>query len=97
MEDIGVPCRAKTVPAAAAAAAAAQKSLVGISVLFTGFRNKELEAEIEARGGKVASAISGKTSVVVAKNPDDSSGKVKAAKELGIPVVDEAAFRSKYL
>ena len=103
MEDIGVPCRAKTVQATiattttAAATAATKKSLVGLSVLFTGFRNKELEAEIEARGGKVASAISGKTSVVVAKNPEDSSGKVKAAKELGIPVVDEAAFRSKYL
>ena len=99
MEDIGVPCRAKTVQpmATATATAATKKSLVGLSVLFTGFRNKELEAEIEARGGKVASAISGKTSVVVAKNPEDSSSKVKAAKDLGIPVVDEAAFRSKYL
>lgn len=93
MDDIGVPCKSAPAPKPISA----QKSLVGISVLFTGFRNKELEAEIEARGGKVASAISGKTSVVVAKNPDDSSGKVKTAKELNIPVMDEMAFRAKYL
>lgn len=97
MDDIGVPCTTHKPKTTTTTTQAVQKSLVGISVLFTGFRNKELEAEIEARGGKVASAISGKTSVVVAKNPDDSSGKVKAAKELNIPVMDEMAFRAKYL
>lgn len=107
MEDIGVPCRPKTrantVPTTVATTQtqtqtqAQAKSLSGQIIVFTGVRDKELEAQIEARGGKVSSAVSGKTTVVVAKNPSDATGKVKEAIERGIPVVDIETFRKNYL
>jgi NAD-dependent DNA ligase len=61
--------------------------------VFTGIRDKVLEAQIDARGGKVSSAVSGKTTLVVAKNPEDATGKVKDAMERGIRVVDIETFR----
>jgi len=112
MEDIGIPCRPKTVAvpapttvqaqtqtqAQAQAQAQAQvqsqaKTLSGQIIVFTGIRDKVLEAQIEARGGKVSSAVSGKTTLVVAKNPEDATGKVKDAMERGIRVVDIETFR----
>jgi DNA ligase (NAD+) len=60
-------------------------------------RDKELESEIEARGGKISSAVSKKTSVLVAKDPTDESGKVKTAKELGVRVVNFETFKKEYI
>jgi NAD-dependent DNA ligase len=102
MEEIGIPCRPSatrsvTVAAATKATPLNAKSLVGVSVVFTGVRDKDLEAQIEVRGGKVSTSVSGKTSVVVAKNPEDLTGKVKAAKDLGIPVVSLETFKTNYL
>jgi NAD-dependent DNA ligase len=74
-----------------------KKSLEGLIVVFTGVRVKELEQEIEARNGKVGSSVSSKTKVVVAKDPSEITGKVKAAKDLDIPVVTVEEFRTKYL
>jgi NAD-dependent DNA ligase len=100
MEDIGVPCASKagvSVVKPLPPPPASAKSLVGQSIVFTGVRDKDLEAQIEARGGKVSTSVSGKTSVVVAKNPADTTGKVKSAIDLGIPVVDIETFRKNYL
>jgi len=72
-------------------------SLTGLNVVFTGVRDKELEAEIEAKGGKVLTSISSKTKVLVAKDPSDDSSKIKSAKELGIPVVTIDRFKKNYL
>jgi NAD-dependent DNA ligase len=65
--------------------------------VFTGVRDKELEGQIESRGGKVSSAVSGKTTIVIAKNPGDATGKVKDAIERGIHVVDIETFKKNYL
>jgi NAD-dependent DNA ligase len=73
------------------------KSLSDLVVVFTGMRDKTLEEAIEARGGKVASAVNKKTSVVVAKDPSDKSGKVKNAEELNIRVVDFETFKKEYI
>jgi DNA ligase (NAD+) len=70
-----------------------KKSLEGLVVVFTGVRVKELEEEIEARNGKVGSSVSSKTKIVVAKDPSEETGKVKAAKELNIPVLTVDEFR----
>jgi DNA ligase (NAD+) len=52
---------------------------------------EESEAEIEARGGKVTSSVSKKTSyVVVGENP---GSKLAKAEQLGVTLLDEAAFR----
>ncbi len=72
------------------------KVLAGKTVVVTGtlegFSRDEAEAAIKARGGKSPGSVSKKTmALVVGESPGAS--KVTKAEELGIPVVDEAAFR----
>lgn len=59
----------------------------GKHVVFTGFRDKELAAKVEAEGGTMQSAVSGKTTMVVAANPKSTSGKLKKARDLGVAVI----------
>ncbi len=72
------------------------QSMAGATWVITGSfehfnpRSKAAE-EIERRGGKVASAVSAKTSYVLAG--EKAGSKLAKARELGIPVVDEAQFR----
>jgi NAD-dependent DNA ligase len=63
-------------------------NLTGKIVVFTGFRNSELEKAIENAGGKMGSSVSGKTSYVVTPTPDASTGKLDAARAKGIKVID---------
>ncbi|MEY2519018.1 MAG: ligase [Verrucomicrobiota bacterium] len=51
----------------------------------------EIAELILARGGKVSGSVSKKTSFVLAG--DDAGGKLAKAKQLGVKVIDEAAFR----
>ena len=98
MKTIGIECKAATVATTTTATVSSTKpSLSNLIVVFTGMRDKELEDEIESRGGKVGSSVSKKTSVVVAKDPSDETGKVKTAKELGVKVVDFETFKKTYI
>jgi NAD-dependent DNA ligase len=97
MSDIGIPCR--TVKAQAQVASPTQKtahapaySFANQIIVFTGFRNKDLEKQIEAAGGKVSSAISGKTTLVVASNPQETSTKLNKARELNIRIMSTDDF-----
>ncbi|MBR1724387.1 MAG: NAD-dependent DNA ligase LigA, partial [Ruminococcus sp.] len=54
----------------------------------------ELKAYIETNGGKVASAVSGKTDYLINNNVASTSGKNKKAKELGIPIITEEEFQA---
>jgi DNA ligase (NAD+) len=80
---------------APAAAPDVEQTLDGRALVLTGglegFTREGAEAEIEARGGKVTSSVSKKTSyVVVGENP---GSKLAKAEQLGVPLLDEAAFR----
>lgn len=68
----------------------------GKTVVFTGFRNAELEKAIVAAGGKVGASVSKKTFVVVAKDPSVETGKVADAKSAGIPVMTLETFQKTY-
>jgi NAD-dependent DNA ligase len=59
----------------------------GKIVVFTGFRDANLQKLIEQAGGKIGSSISSKTSLVVTNNPDGASSKLDKARELNIPIV----------
>lgn len=56
-------------------------------IVFSGFRNEEMEQKIEMMGGKIGSQINKKTSMLVVKSRDSTSSKVSAAELLGIPIV----------
>ena len=48
-------------------------------VVLTGFRDDELEAAIKDQGGEVGSGVTKTTTILVAKDPNESSGKTKKA------------------
>jgi DNA ligase (NAD+) len=79
-------------PAAAAADAGplAGKSVV-VTGTLTGFSRQEAEEAIRSAGGKAAGSVSRKTDYVLAG--ENAGSKLAKAEELGIPVLDEAAFR----
>ena len=72
------------------------QTLVGLSIVVTGsldgFTRDGAEEAIISRGGKAPGSVSKKTTAVVVGN-DPGAGKVTKATELGVPVLDEAAFR----
>lgn len=78
--------------AEAAPSAPVLNNLAGVSVVFTGFRDKDMEADVARRGGTVSSTVTKKTTYVVAADPSDGSSKLKKARELGVRVVTKQAF-----
>ncbi len=73
----------------------ANEAFAGTTWVITGTLSQpreELVELIRARGGKVAGSVSKKTSCVLAG--EEAGSKLEKATQLGIPVVDEAAFRA---
>lgn len=71
-------------------------AVAGKTFVLTGtlphWTREEAKQRIEAAGGKVASAVSRKTSYVVAG--EDAGSKLEKAKELGIPVLNEDQLKA---
>jgi DNA ligase (NAD+) len=78
-------------PSAAAAGPLAGKTFVLTGTLATMTR-EQAETEIERRGGKVSGSVSRKTSYVVVGA--EAGSKLDKAKDLGVPTLDEDAFRA---
>ena len=73
----------------------APRRLAGVTVVITGslaeFSRDEAAEAVRAAGGKVTGSVSKKTGFVVAgENP---GSKYDKAVQVGVPVLDEAAFR----
>jgi len=68
----------------------------GMVVVFTGIRNEDIEKEITNNGGTVGSSISGKTTLLVAKDPSESSSKLNKARDLGIQIIGYPDFVKQY-
>jgi DNA ligase (NAD+) len=74
---------------------AAARLLAGVSVVVTGtlagMTRDEAGEAVRQAGGKVTSSVSKKTDFVVAG--ENAGSKYDKATELGVPILDEAAFR----
>ncbi len=77
-------------------AAAAAAPLAGKTFVLTGtlpsMTREEASADIERLGGKVSGSVSRKTAYVVAG--EDAGSKLDKARELGVPILDEAQFKA---
>lgn len=76
--------------------------LDGKTVVVTGSLNlyasrKDLQKEIEERGGKLSGSVSKNTFVLVNNDAFSTSSKNKTAKELSVPIMTEEDFVNKYL
>jgi DNA ligase (NAD+) len=73
-----------------------QKLLAGVTVVITGslqeFSRDEAAEAVRSAGGKVTGSVSKKTGFVVAG--DNPGSKYDKAVEVGVPVLDEAGFRT---
>ena len=79
----------------------ADSSLEGLTFVITGsvheYKNRdEFKASVEARGGKVAGSVSKNTTALVNNDVASTSGKNQKAKELGIEIISENEFISRY-
>ena len=74
-----------------------QYSLSGQIIVITGFRDKQLQETIVSLGGTVGSGITGKTTILIAKDPSSTSGKIQKARTKGISIMSLEQFKNKYL
>lgn len=68
----------------------------GMIAVFTGIRNVEMEKRIMDNGGIIGSTITGKTTIVIAKDPNANTSKLNGARNQGIEIVNIADFEKKY-
>ncbi len=66
-------------------------------VVFTGFRDSELEQQIIDKGGVMNSGVSKKTKILLCKDPDGKSNKLQAAREKGVKLMTKQTFIDTYM
>ena len=80
-----------------AAGEALPQTLAGMSVVVTGtlegFSRSQAKQAIIARGGASPGSVSGRTAALVA-GADVGASKTRKAESLGVPIIDEDAFRT---
>lgn len=74
----------------------------GLTFVITGdvhhYRNRnELKAYIESQGGKVSGSVSGATNYLINNDVASTSSKNKKAQQLGIPIISEDDFVSRFV
>ena len=58
-----------------------------MKVVFTGFRDVDLQQAIETAGGEMQSGVSAKTTILVTRDPNSTSGKVQKARDKGVMIL----------
>jgi DNA ligase (NAD+) len=59
----------------------------GVSVCMTGFRDSDMEAEVERQGGVLKSSVSKDLKILVSKDPSSTSGKAQKARQYGVEIL----------
>lgn len=62
-------------------------------IVFTGYRDKNLENKITDGDGKVTGSVSKNTTHIVTKDPNAGSSKLKKARDLNIPILTPEDFQ----
>ena len=70
--------------------------LYGKKLVITGFRDKNLQKQLEKIGAKVGSNVSKKTFIVLVKTIDDDTGKADKARNLGVTLMTPEKFTTKF-
>ena len=72
----------------------------GKNFVFSGYRNKEVQKQIEELGGKIGSSVSKKTTYLVVKDKNSGSSKVVKAEDIGTVTImnieEFEAFMSEF-
>lgn len=66
--------------------------LIPVLVVFTGFRDRDMEMKIKEKGGQVLSSVSGRTSHLLVKDKNSNSSSMQKAKKLSIPILTKEEF-----
>jgi NAD-dependent DNA ligase len=66
--------------------------LDGQIIVFSGFRDKDLEGMITTNGGIIGSAVSKNTTLVIAKDVNETSSKLNKARDYKIPIQNRDFF-----
>ena len=86
-DNLGIKCKSPANAANAAAPSAINTDILGKSFVFTGFRDKNLEAYIISLGGLIKTSISKNTDYLVVADLNENNTKIDKAKSLGIPII----------
>jgi len=62
------------------------------TIVFTGFRDKQLEEQLKTIGAKLGSSVSKNTFILLTKDPLDETGKVLEATKLNVPIMTPEEF-----
>ena len=73
--------------------------LVGMTFVFSGFRDKDLETKIKNLGGKTTTAVSRNTTMLILKDlsSENMKGKAQEAQAKGIRLISKAEFEQNVL
>jgi NAD-dependent DNA ligase len=64
---------------------------------MSGFRDAEFQKKMEAKGFAFVAGVSKKTTLLIVKNGDETSEKVKKANELGVRILTRQQAEAEYL
>lgn len=70
--------------------------LKNVVLVMSGFRDKELKAQIESMGGRVTTSVSSKTTHLLTPDVNGSSSKIKKARTLDIEIMTPNIFKDIY-
>jgi DNA ligase (NAD+) len=88
---VALPPARRVAPGSGAAAGPLAGKTVVVTGTLSGFERAAAEEAIRAAGGHAAGSVSRKTDYVVAG--ENAGSKLAKAQELGVPILDEDAFR----
>lgn len=65
-------------------------TLAGITVVFTGFRDIDLQKKLESQGAKISSSVSKNTKYLIIRDKSYKNDKTEKADEIGVKIIDHA-------